>query len=121
LLSTRALILSDILKSSSQIHCTFEASNIDSPSVRTVASTVSPNMKDVYYSPAEYQRSVLEKLEDNIKDDRTLEDLLFQVMIFMLMVKYYGLNTLLFTRCFTHGYSSIERDIALFFPGRYWK
>lgn len=39
------------------------------------------NMKDVYYSPAEYQKSLFSKLEDNIKEDRTPEDLLFQVML----------------------------------------
>ena len=39
------------------------------------------NMKDVYYNPAEYQRSMFEGLEDNIKEDRTPEDLLFQVML----------------------------------------
>lgn len=35
------------------------------------------NMKEVYYNPAEYEAS----LEDNIKEDRTPEDLLFQVML----------------------------------------
>ena len=39
------------------------------------------NMKDVYYNPTEYQRSMFEGLEDNIKEDRTPEDLLFQVML----------------------------------------
>lgn len=39
------------------------------------------NMKDVYYSPADYEQSLFSKLEDNIKDDRTPEDLLFQVML----------------------------------------
>ena len=39
------------------------------------------NMKDVYYSPAYYEQSLFSKLEDNIKDDRTPEDLLFQVML----------------------------------------
>ena len=39
------------------------------------------NMKDVYYNPAEYQRSIFSNLEDNIKEDRTPEDLLFQVML----------------------------------------
>ena len=41
----------------------------------------SSNMKDVYYNPAEYQRSMFSNLEDNIKEDRTPEDLLFQVML----------------------------------------
>ena len=39
------------------------------------------NMKEVYYNPAEYQRSIFSSLEDNIKEDRTPEDLLFQVML----------------------------------------
>lgn len=39
------------------------------------------NMKDVYYNPAEYEPSLFSKLEDNIKEDRTPEDLLFQVML----------------------------------------
>lgn len=41
----------------------------------------SSNMKDVYYSPDEYEASLLSSLEDNIKEDRTPEDLLFQVML----------------------------------------
>ena len=39
------------------------------------------NMKEVYYNPAEYEQSLFSKLEDNIKEDRTPEDLLFQVML----------------------------------------
>jgi len=41
----------------------------------------SSNMKDVYYNPAEYEASLFSSLEDNIKEDRTPEDLLFQVML----------------------------------------
>lgn len=41
----------------------------------------SSNMKDVYYNPAEYVPSMFETLADNIKEDRTPEDLLFQVML----------------------------------------
>lgn len=41
----------------------------------------SSNMKDVYYTPAEYEQSLFSRLEDNIKEDRTPEDLLFQVML----------------------------------------
>ena len=40
----------------------------------------SSNMKDVYYSPADYEMSMFDTLADNIKEDRTPEDLLFQVM-----------------------------------------
>lgn len=39
------------------------------------------NMKDVYYKPADYELSLLSGLEDNIKEGRTPEDLLFQVML----------------------------------------
>ncbi len=41
----------------------------------------SSNMKDVYYSPAETAQISLDDLADNIKEDRTPEDLLFQVML----------------------------------------
>ena len=41
----------------------------------------SSNMKDVYYSPTDYIPSMFESLADNIKDDRSAEDLLFQVML----------------------------------------
>lgn len=39
------------------------------------------NMKNVYYNPAEYEPSLFTSLEDNIKEGRTSEDLLFQVML----------------------------------------
>ena len=39
------------------------------------------NMKDVYYTPNEYTTDKFSELEDNIKEDRTSEDLLFQVML----------------------------------------
>ncbi|MCO6526781.1 site-specific DNA-methyltransferase [Snodgrassella sp.] len=41
----------------------------------------SSNMKEVYYNPAEYNIDLLDVLIDNIKADRTAEDLLFQVML----------------------------------------
>lgn len=41
----------------------------------------SSNMKDVYYNPSEYVPSMFETLADNIKEDRSAEDLLFQVML----------------------------------------
>jgi len=43
----------------------------------------SSNMKDVYYTPEQYEKLNfdLEGFEDNIKPDRTDEDLLFQVML----------------------------------------
>ena len=46
-----------------------------------VLKLASSNMKDVYYNPAEYVPSMFETLADNIKEDRTPEDLLFQVML----------------------------------------
>ena len=39
------------------------------------------NMKDVYYSPDDYSSTLFDLLSDNIKEDRTPEDLLFQVML----------------------------------------
>ena len=41
----------------------------------------STNMKDVYYKPFEYGQMDLDSLMDNIKEDRTSEDLLIQVML----------------------------------------
>ena len=41
----------------------------------------SSNMKDVYYTPDEYEINMFDMLSDNIKEDRTPEDLLFQVML----------------------------------------
>lgn len=39
------------------------------------------NMKDVYYSPEDFDFNLFDDLTDNIKEDRTPEDLLFQVML----------------------------------------
>lgn len=41
----------------------------------------STNMQDVYYNPAEIKQEQLGLFADNIKSDRTGEDLLFQVML----------------------------------------
>ena len=41
----------------------------------------SSNMENVYYSPADYKQDQLDFFADNIKPDRTPEDLLFQVML----------------------------------------
>ena len=41
----------------------------------------STNMKDVYYNPEEYNYSMFDELINNIKGDRTPEDLLFQIML----------------------------------------
>lgn len=59
-----------------------EKENIDKLDVGfRVLKTDSSNMKDVYYSPEDTEQSFLDNLEDNIKEDRTQEDLLFQVML----------------------------------------
>ena len=65
--------------------------NTDNSSLQTPNSSLdtgfrvlkcdSSNMKEVYYNPAEYEPSLFSSLEDNIKEDRTPEDLLFQVML----------------------------------------
>ena len=39
------------------------------------------NMKDVYYTPADYSQELLLGLEDNIKEDRNDLDLLFGCML----------------------------------------
>lgn len=39
------------------------------------------NMEDVYYKPADYDQGQMHLFADNIKPDRTPEDLLFQVML----------------------------------------
>lgn len=41
----------------------------------------SSNLKDVYYNPSEIKQQSLFESTDNIKEDRTPEDLLFQVML----------------------------------------
>lgn len=39
------------------------------------------NMQDVYYTPQEYTQNLLDQMTDNIKPDRTADDLLTQVML----------------------------------------
>ena len=41
----------------------------------------SSNMKDVYYRPQDFEQGQMNLFADNIKEDRTPEDLLFQVML----------------------------------------
>ena len=41
----------------------------------------SSNMKDIYYQPEQYDKSMLDQMVSHIKEDRTAEDLLFQVML----------------------------------------
>jgi len=62
-----------------------------SPSIPTPTSTIdigfrvlkidSSNMKDVYYTPDAVQQTHLFDQVDNIREDRTAEDLLFQVLL----------------------------------------
>jgi adenine-specific DNA-methyltransferase len=46
-----------------------------------VYKTDSSNMKDVFYHPSELDQEMLSSLESNIKEDRTPEDLLTQVIL----------------------------------------
>lgn len=58
--------------------------NEKSPEVDTgfrVFKCEESNMKDVYFSPAEYTQGMLSLLEDNIKEDRSDLDLLFDCML----------------------------------------
>lgn len=41
----------------------------------------SSNMKDVYYKPSDVEQNTMDLFADNIKDERTPEDLLIQVML----------------------------------------
>lgn len=41
----------------------------------------SSNMEDVYYTPAEYMKKEISLFVDNVKTDRSAEDLLFQCML----------------------------------------
>ena len=41
----------------------------------------SSNMKDIYYQPEQYDKTMLDQMVSHIKEDRTAEDLLFQVML----------------------------------------
>lgn len=46
-----------------------------------VLKCATSNMKEVYYSPADYEADLFDFMTDNIKEDRTPEDLLFQIML----------------------------------------
>ena len=41
----------------------------------------SSNMKDIYYQPEQLDKTMLDQMVSHIKEDRTAEDLLFQVML----------------------------------------
>lgn len=54
----------------SKVDCGFRVLKLDSS-----------NMKDIYYNPSQIAQRSLFDMTDNIKEDRTPEDLLFQVML----------------------------------------
>ena len=60
----------DIANNESEVDIGFRVLRLDSS-----------NMEDVYYNPAEVKQSSLFAMSENIKEDRTSEDLLFQVML----------------------------------------
>ena len=41
----------------------------------------SSNLQDVYYKPQEYKQDELELYSDNVKPDRSPEDILFQILL----------------------------------------
>lgn len=55
------------------------ANNLDSGF--RVLKLDSSNMNDVYYNPSNLNQNLLDQLVDNVKEDRTSLDLLFQVML----------------------------------------
>lgn len=63
------------------------------------------NMKDVYYAPADYEQNVLDRLESNIKEDRTDLDLLFGCLLewgLLLSLPYQSENI---DGCTVHNYN----------------
>ena len=66
----RSLDLPDMTNETSALDIGFRVFRVDSS-----------NMKDVYYRPNNFKQGQMEMFADNIKEDRTPEDLLFQVML----------------------------------------
>ncbi len=66
---------------SSEAHSSLLTSHSSLDTGFRVLKLDSTNMKDVYYNPNDYDLTLFEKLTENIKEDRTPEDLLFQVML----------------------------------------
>lgn len=66
---------------SGEDNSSFLTSNFSLDTGFRVLKCDSSNMKDVYYNPTEFEPSMFDNLVDNIKEDRTPEDLLFQVML----------------------------------------
>jgi len=58
-----------------------EETKVDTDYGFRVFKVDSSNLKDVYYTPEHLKQSELELFESNIKEDRTHEDLLIQVML----------------------------------------
>lgn len=58
-----------------------ETTNADIDYGFRVYKVDSSNMKDIYYTPTDLRQSQLNMLESNIKEDRTAEDLLTQVIL----------------------------------------
>ena len=58
-----------------------EETNADIDDGFRVFKVDSSNMKEVYYRPQDLKQEEIALLADNIKEDRTSEDLLFQVML----------------------------------------
>ena len=58
-----------------------EESNTDIDYGFRVYKVDSSNMKDVYYTPTDLKQSQLNMFESNVKEDRTAEDLLTQVIL----------------------------------------
>ncbi|MCT4697580.1 site-specific DNA-methyltransferase [Tenacibaculum haliotis] len=58
-----------------------EETNADIDYGFKVFKVASSNMQDVYYKPKEYNQGQLEVFADNIKEDRTAEDLLTQILL----------------------------------------
>ncbi len=69
------------LRRAAKMHREAKTENIELDDGFRVFRLDSSNMKDVYYNPSQVQQHTLFDSTDNIKEDRTPEDLLFQVML----------------------------------------
>lgn len=83
------MILDEVMKESVDVASLGESYEVDTLTHKyknldvgfRVLKCDTSNMKDVYYNPDEIQQTLLDDLTSNIKEDRTPEDLLFQVML----------------------------------------
>lgn len=83
------MILDEVMKESVDVASLGESYEVDTLTHKyknldvgfRVLKCDTSNMKDVYYNPDEVQQTLLDDLTSNIKEDRTPEDLLFQVML----------------------------------------